>query len=80
MTKLEEKLLQLGYKYDCLNIYSKKFNNKLVLAIDLYPSDIYGRVHCCLVGYETLQNNKPFIVNNMIYANASSIKKPGSPK
>lgn len=29
---------------------------------------------------ETLQNNKPFIVNNMVYANASSIKKPGGPK
>lgn len=56
MSRLEEKLKDLGYEYSCLNIYHKKFNAKLVLAIDLYPSLIYGRVHCCFAEFHSQQD------------------------
>ena len=56
MTKLEQKLKELGYEYECLNIYYKEFNKTLVLTIDLYPNLIYGRVHCCFAEFHNQQD------------------------
>lgn len=45
MTKLEQKLIELGYEKGYLNAYHKKFNNMFFLTIELYEPKTFGSVY-----------------------------------
>ena len=45
MTKLEEKLIQLGYKKAYDNTYIKKSNTFYWLTLEVYEQDIFGSVY-----------------------------------
>lgn len=45
MTKLEQKLIELGYEKGYLNAYHKKFNNMIFLTIELYEPKTFGSIY-----------------------------------
>lgn len=51
MTKLEQKLIELGYEKSSLSIYYKKFTNMLILTFEVYSEVIFSRVESQWSGF-----------------------------
>ncbi len=45
MTKLEKKLIELGYERGYHNMYHKNFSRIFILTIEVYKKVIFGRVY-----------------------------------